>query len=43
MKPVAIAWLDSQPAEEVEFAQGLLPDGFQITAPASGTFCAMVS
>jgi glyoxylate reductase len=36
VKPVAIAWLDSQPAEEVEFAQGLLPDGFQITAPASG-------
>jgi phosphoglycerate dehydrogenase-like enzyme len=34
-KPVAIAWLDPQPAEEVEFAQSLLPDGFQIAAPAT--------
>jgi glyoxylate reductase len=35
VNPVTIAWLDPQPAEEVEFAQGLLPDGFQIAAPAS--------
>ncbi len=35
-KPVAIAWLDPQPAEEVEFAQSLLPDGFQIAAPGTG-------
>jgi phosphoglycerate dehydrogenase-like enzyme len=34
MKPVAIAWLDPQPADEVEFAQSLLPDGFRIRAPA---------
>lgn len=34
MKPVAIAWLDPQPADEVEFAQSLLPDGFRIGAPA---------
>ena len=33
MKPVAITWLDPQPAGEVEFAQELLPDGFEIAAP----------
>jgi phosphoglycerate dehydrogenase-like enzyme len=36
MKPVAIAWLDPQPESEVEFAQGLLPEGFEISAPADG-------
>jgi phosphoglycerate dehydrogenase-like enzyme len=35
-KPVAIAWLDPQPAEEVEFAQSLLPEGFEIAAPRDG-------
>jgi len=30
---VTIAWLDPQPAEEVEFAQSLLPGGFEIFAP----------
>jgi phosphoglycerate dehydrogenase-like enzyme len=30
---VTIAWLDPQPAEEVEFAQSLLPGGFEIVAP----------
>jgi phosphoglycerate dehydrogenase-like enzyme len=29
-----IAWVDPQPAAEVEFAQSLLPDGFRIVAPA---------
>jgi len=33
VKPVAITWLDPQPAGEVEFAQELLPDGFEIAAP----------
>lgn len=33
MKPVAITWLDPQPTGEVEFAQELLPDGFEIAAP----------
>jgi phosphoglycerate dehydrogenase-like enzyme len=32
-KPVAITWLDPQPADEVEFAQDLLPEGFEIAAP----------
>lgn len=36
MSAVAIAWLDPQPTEEVEFAQSLLPDGFRIAAPADG-------
>jgi len=37
VKPVEIAWLDPQPAEEVEFAQSLLPDGFRISAaPVDG-------
>jgi glyoxylate reductase len=31
--PVVITWLDPQPAGEVEFAQELLPDGFEIAAP----------
>lgn len=34
MSDVTIAWLDRQPAEEVEFAQSLLPEGYRITAPA---------
>jgi len=33
--PIAIAWLDPQPADEVEFAQSLLPEGFQIAAPTA--------
>jgi len=32
--PVAISWLDPQPKSEVEFAQDLLPDGFEISASA---------
>jgi phosphoglycerate dehydrogenase-like enzyme len=35
MTPVAIGWLDPQPEGEVEFAQDLLPDGFEIAAPLS--------
>jgi phosphoglycerate dehydrogenase-like enzyme len=35
MTPVSISWLDPQPDGEVEFAQGLLPDGFEIAAPES--------
>jgi len=31
---ILIAWVDPQPATEVEFAQSLLPDGFRIVAPA---------
>ena len=34
MSEFVIAWLDTQAAEEVEFAQGLLPEGFRIAAPA---------
>jgi glyoxylate reductase len=30
---VTIAWLDPQPVVEVEFAQSLLPPGFEIVAP----------
>jgi phosphoglycerate dehydrogenase-like enzyme len=30
---VLIAWLDPQPATEIEFAQSLLPDGYRIVAP----------
>jgi len=33
VKPIAITWLDPQPTGEVEFAQELLPDGFEIAAP----------
>lgn len=36
MSGVEITWLDPQPAEEVEFAQSLLPDGFRISAPEKG-------
>ena len=35
MSDFAIAWLDTQPESEVEFAQGLLPEGFRIAAPQS--------
>src|SRR5436305_7253633 len=34
MTNFTIVWLDPQPPEEVEFAQGLLPDGMRIVAPA---------
>lgn len=35
MKDVAITWLDAQPADEVAFARGLLPEGFEIAAPVN--------
>ena len=36
MSDFVIAWLDTQPEEEVTFAQDLLPDGFRIAASATG-------
>jgi phosphoglycerate dehydrogenase-like enzyme len=36
MSDFLIAWLDTQPEEEVAFAQDLLPDGFRIAASATG-------
>ena len=36
MSETSLVWLDAQPPEEVEFAQGLLPEGFRIAAPANG-------
>jgi phosphoglycerate dehydrogenase-like enzyme len=33
MPDFTIAWIDPQPAEEVEFAQSLLPQGFRVVAP----------
>src|SRR5262245_43166387 len=36
MSAVSVAWLDPQPADEVEFAQSLLPEGFTIAAPSNG-------
>ena len=36
MSDFVIVWLDTQPEEEVTFAQDILPDGFRIAASATG-------
>lgn len=36
MADFTIVWADMQPVEEVAFAQGLLPPGFEVVAPATG-------
>ncbi len=36
MADFTVVWADAQPIEEVAFAQGLLPPGFEIVAPATG-------
>lgn len=35
-----IAWVDGQPAEEVEFGQQMLPDGFELIADPEGAVAA---